>query len=42
MEKYPIREVNGTKEANLKIAVVGAGLVSFYALTIFGKILFPI
>lgn len=28
MEKYRMNDVNGTKDTNLKIAVVGAGLVS--------------
>lgn len=29
MEKYNLQDVNGTKDENLKIAVVGAGLVSW-------------
>lgn len=28
MEKYLMKDVNGTKDRNLKIAIVGAGLVS--------------
>lgn len=35
MEKYSTKNVHGTSDENLKIAVVGAGLVSVFILCLF-------